>query len=299
MSSPPLAEDGIEAIEKWNRELHRRRIEKNEEKEEKSFEKAKSPSMFTVYVKMLSGDIISLNVNPNDNVSSLKMMIKERDDVGKGGNIIKLFTTDGEELYDKYIIKNKINDEDMIYLFVEVMGEAPFKGKKWIFFKHNENPTILAPMYWKKFHKKESPLSSIVGRRGINLKRYEGHLNEFLQLPGVMEGGIVEGVYLEPSLSATQIRHLESFRNSIKDLGVGDLLYVYAVYNIHTPNGKVLTDFIATNEDSSIVYEYSYTQSQADTRGCNNYIYINGIRLRLVSEWFNMSDEQRLRVFEM
>ncbi len=254
--------------------------------------------MFTLYVKMLSGDIIPLEANPNDNITSLKMMIKERDDVGNG-NIIKLFTTDEEELLDKYIIKDKINDGDMIYLFIEVMGDAPFKGKKWIFFKHNENATIQMPYYWKRYIKKESPLSSTVGKRGINLKKYEGHLNEFLQLPGVMEGGIVDGVYLEPSLSATQIRHLESFRNSIKDLGLGDLEYVYAVYNIHTSNGKVLTDFIATNKDSSIVYEYSYTQSQADTRGCNNYIYINGIRLRLVSEWFKMSDEGKLRVFEM
>lgn len=221
---------------------------------------------------MLSGNIIPLEVDSNNDISSIKVIIKNMNDIGSLSNI-KLFNMDGDELENGDKIKDKIQNEDMINVFIEASQDPPFKGKKWIYFKTTDEK-VEAPL--KKYFKKINPVFKTSGWANVSqIKKYEGNIDEFIG-------------YDDNFVSKLQLSHLEKFRKTIKDVGYDDLIYVYVVYT------NTFIHFIATNYDSSIVYEYDRNTVEA-----NNYLYINGIRIRLISDWFKWSDEKRLELLRM
>jgi len=232
---------------------------------------------------MLSGDIIPLVVDPSNDVLSIKIMIREeKKDELVSSYSIKLFNMEGDELYDKDRISDKINNEDMINLFIDVMPDPPFKGKRWINFKTTDKE-VEPPL--KKHIKKLNPALKD-GRPKYVLKKYEGTFNEFIKDSDEYQSYIITSIQLD---------HLTKFIKIMNDLvdkgykGYNDLMYVYAAVYFDTD-----IDFIATNYDGSIVYEYERTSI-----GANNYIYINGVKLRLISDWFKSSDERRLDLLRL
>ena len=238
-------------------------------------------SNINVYVKMMSGDIIPLEVNSNNDILLIKKMIKEEKKEIENIHEIKLFNMEGDELNNTDKIKDKINNEDTINLIINIREDPPFKGQKWIHFTTTDKDVET------KHYKKANPtLKRNDWMMCSGTKRYEGNLDEFINLPGVsIEGG--EKFF---TISSQQINHLKRFRQSIKNLGYDDLIYVYAVYS----NRNININLIATNYNSSIVYEYEHHHIDS-----NSYIYINGVKLRLISEWFKFSDEQRLELLRM
>ena len=221
---------------------------------------------------MLSGDIIPLEVDSDNDISSIKVIIKDMNNI-ESLSLIKLFNMDGDELENGDKIKDKIQNEDMINVFIEALQEPPFKGEKWIYFKTTDEK-VQPPL--KKYFKKINPVFKTSGWANVSqIKKYEGNIDEFIG-------------YDDNFISKLQISHLEKFRKTIKDLGFDDLIYVYVVYT------NAFIHFIATNYDSSIVYEYDRNTVEA-----NNYVYINGIRIRLISDWFKWSDEKRLELLRM
>ncbi len=244
---------------------------------------SKSPinNVINLYIKMMSGDIIPLEVNSDNDILVIKEMIKEEKKEIENMYEIKLFNMEGDELNDTDKIKDKLENEDMINLIINISEDPPFKGQKWIHFNTTDKEVE------SKHYKKANP---VLKRNGWMMcsgtKRYEGNLDEFIKLPGVSS----EGDKKFFTISSQQINHLKRFRQTIKDLGYDDLIYVYAVYSGRNTD----INFISTNYNSSIVYEYE--KHHIDS---NSYIYINGVKLRLISEWFKFSDEQRLELLRM
>jgi hypothetical protein len=162
-------------------------------------------------------------------------------------------------------------------------NEPPYKGKKWIILKTDENILKnINKINWdtkyqyniidEGFHlKKTNPLFKQKFMRIKNIKNFEGNIDEFIRINN-------------KNISKIQLNYLNNFRKDIKDLIKDDLLYIYVVYNID------IADFIATNKDGSICYIRS-----TDLGGYNKII-INGIKLNLLS-WFSMTKEDKNRFF--
>ncbi len=250
---------------------------------------------------MLSGDMFPLEVEKNRNILYVKDLIKEEKKIDENSTI-KLLSMDGEELDNKDIIKDKLGNEDMVILFIETYKGPPFKNKKLIKLKskHPINKTTLNPVYVNKYMLSHSPFEGTMF--------YQGSLTNFLNLPGVLTDRVVdrETTYGR-SIDTIQEGYLQRFRDDIKRLGFGDLVHVYAVYNIPSYDSVNRTldiiqtfQFKITNKDASIVY--SHFSSIFETiendliipdRLIDDYVIINGSYIPLLT-WFKYTDSQKI-----
>lgn len=300
MPPMPLNEKGIDADEYIDDEPVEEIIE------EKNYQ-PDPKKKFNIYVKLMTGDVIPIEVNPNSKVLKIKEILNDEPLYDIEVNNVKkiVLFNDGDYLKDDDIIKKVLKPDDIINMFVNISDDPPFKEEKWI--KLNVSSRDLKD--YKKMFKKMNPamkynrwttylvpvLQEAYQRDGANypIQIYEGNLDDFLTLPGVTTGTNLREfnryIGSPPHFSIYQSRNLRAFRDSIINLGYSDLVYVYGVYNLYntTFSGKSI-EFIATNKDSSIVYELS---------GGENDVYINGFKMYL-GHWLGMPRDNRLMILE-
>lgn len=255
----------------------------------------------------MSGDVVPIEVNPNSKVSSIKEILKNEYPYDIEINNIKkivLFNNDGDYLKDD-IIRKVLRQDDIINMFINISDDPPFKEENWI--KLNASSRDLKN--YKKIFKKMNPamkynrwttylkpaLQEAYEREGINypVQIYEGNLDDFLTLPGVTTRTNLREfnryINSPPHFGIYQSIDLRLFRDSIRNIGYSDLMYVYGVYNLyHNPLTGRSIEFIATNKDSSIVYEL--------TGGVTD-VYINGFKIYL-GKWLGMTRDKRLMILE-
>ncbi len=228
---------------------------------------------------MLSGDIITIEDNYIfDNILVIKQKIGNF--LNENPINILLFNKDGEELKDDFLINKNIENEDIINVLLN-SSEPPFKGEKWIIFNVKDKNKK------DKIHtKKMNPIKRYWASENLykkinDIKLYEGNLDEYISIDFMSEKNHPSPKWLE-----RQLRYLEEFRKTVKEISNNDLVYVYAAYNFPT---DFFMDFVATNKDSSIVYVCGREL------GGYNYIFINGIKMNL-SDWFKLSKEERYKL---
>lgn len=302
MPPRPPANEGIIAFEEWEKELFKRRKEYNKKndqnpnfiedvkeedvKEEIPIQLQNQPlevdkKKLHIYVKLMSGDIIPLDVNSSSKISTIKEILKTELLINNIKNII-LFDNDGNYLIDDYIINKKLKQNDVINVLINISDEPPFKGENWIKLRYSKTIELKDN---KKQTKKMNPTKRFYD---FNTRNYEGNLDDFLNLPGVTNIVLLNEVNRDmlniPNLSYNQQRNLRLFRESIEELQYDNLKYVYGVYNIYHNDNDKKTEFIATNEDSSIVYELT---------GGIVFVYINGFKMFL-EQWMAMKRDKRL-----
>ena len=212
MPPRPLADQGIKAYEEWEKELFKRRIEYNrknvpldnvplpvhnvvEDIEEEvpiqqPIQQSIDKNKMNIYVKLLSGDIIPLEINPNFKISAIKEIIKNEFKSQmpiSNSKLIVLFDNEGNYFEDDIIIKRILKENDMINVFINITDEPPFKGEKWIKFNHSTRDLE----HYKKFTKKMNPvikykpfeyLDEYLKRIGeyYPVQVYEGNLDDFI-----------------------------------------------------------------------------------------------------------------------
>lgn len=318
MRPRPLAEEGIDVFKDWEKELFKRRDEydrKNvpviEDIEEEVpiqqfIKKPIDKNKLNIYVKLMSGDIIPLEVNSNSKISTIKEIIKNELKSQINVNNIRqivLFDNEGNYLKDEDIIKKILSENDMINVFINVSDDPPFKEEKWIKLNYSTlkelkdfkiqtkklNPTMKHDR-WTTFYS-ETFRQHLGETDNINMpvQIYEGTLDNFLSLPGVTDIVLLpefnRHMIHSPNLSLDQQRNLREFIESIEELGYDNLKYVYGVYNLYSLRSDKKIEFIATNNDSSIAYELD---------DGIHYVYINGFKIYL-GQWMAMSKNERLR----
>lgn len=322
MPPRPFADQGIDAYKEWEKEYYRRRDEynrKNIQQEKKEnvedieeevpiqqpiIQQPINKNKLNIYVKLMSGDIIPLEVNSNSKVSTLKEVVREE---LKGkiyvNNIrqIVLFDNEGNYLKDGDIIKNILSENDIINVFINVSDDPPFKGERWIKLNYSKrelkdykkqtkkiNPAMKFNRWTTYFSEQWMQYMREQGR-DYPVQIYEGNLDDFLALPGVTNIVLLPEFNREmlhtPNMSLNQEIYLRLFRESIDELGYDNLRYVYGVYNLYDYSREKLVDLVATNNDSSIVYELS---------GGIVYVFINGFKMSL-HDWLGMNKSQRLK----
>jgi len=251
---------------------------------------------------MLSGDIISLDVNKHNKISYIKKNILDSFDTYNDIKNLVLFDSEGNYLNNEDKIKDVLKQDDIINLIININNnEPPFKGDKWIFFKNSAN---FKPFYTKHIKKMNPIMLHKEWTTHINPKfsntawgrppvqKFEGNLDDFLELPGlrtnIYHRDFNRHLRDESNMSKIQNNYLRLFRKSIVDLGYEDLVYAYAVYN--TNDSRDRFELVATNKDSSIAYEFSEKNE--------NVVYINGFRIKLLKWLFDMDKQTQLEFLQ-
>jgi len=194
--------------------------------------------------------VIQVDINNDRTVLDLKRVISDEN----GVNVDKMvLMADGEELHDQdTLMKCGVKDGDILFVVILVLdNEPPYKGKRWIKLSGHKLDTDV------KFHTKLfNPAMFFI-------------TNNF-------EGSVNDEKFRNLNKDFVNSR-LNRFMRDLEEVGQ-QLTYVYF-------GGAY---FIATNEDTSIVYYYDPEQTK---------IYIRGYFIQY-SLWESLTVEERREIIE-
>lgn len=196
-----------------------------------------------IFIKKMTGDLLLLEVSSHESVLSVKRQISELcEDINPEN--IKLFdSTNGDELMnDKTIHHYHIENEHILFMFVE--DKPPFQNKKWI--------RITGKNLDDKFDKHDY---------SVRQEKFKGKITN----PAYVREGVYSGFQgkIEDFLENTRITRSTEAKNfrEFTERIPGEMKYVY------THRTDVVRYFMATNSDSSIIYENKPEQVMIYIRG--------------------------------
>jgi hypothetical protein len=192
------------------------------------------PQMITLLVKSMTGDLLQIEVSNKDTVHTLKGMVLNANEENININQLKLINSvSEEELSDnnKTLESYGLENENILYMMINAR-EPPFMDQKYIVLKGHDIPRLQATKTEKRKSRLQNFENADPSKRG-----FQGSFEEFLDTA---------------QLTRTQMKNVREFHEKV------NLKYVYA-----NREGR----FIATNEDSSVVYFQNKDQADVYIRG--------------------------------
>lgn len=204
-------------------------------------------NMLKLLVKSMTGELVQVHISSDETVNGLKTQIADDEKI----NVchLKLIHSEtGQELSDKdktlkaYGLENE-QKEYILYMLIRSSTQAPFTNERCIELKGHDIPAL------QKIdtERRKRRLQNFKNFTTPNQKGFQGDIDEFFSNEAVT------------FRSKAVLKNIHEFRQKV------ELKYVYTPY--HDPEEEFYDRFIATNQDSSIVYFQNKTQVDIYIRG--------------------------------